>query len=284
MRLSRCDELLELSDADILLLAFAVHGKQIYLIPHNHIVYDAIALGRWRQAGQFPSFPPVVNSYLLTVFSRAARTEFESEDRSASSSYNDVIRPAQRESNALTARSGPHTVAACHKWHRAQRSSQNGGQMRHLWTALTTADTFTHDAGAPEWMDVPHGWIDIPTRDAETNVVKVELDPIWYVATSWVVDAADIGRQLFVVVRYFDPGNKMLYAVPMTQPNGEVYFTPELGMDGNIVRISAPWESIWYTEPGRYTFEVLWLGNLATREVGRFSILLRSLNEDEDDE
>ena len=46
MRLSRCDELFQLSGTDVLLLAFAVHGEQVYLISHNHIVYDAIALGR----------------------------------------------------------------------------------------------------------------------------------------------------------------------------------------------------------------------------------------------
>ena len=27
--------------------------------------------------------------------------------------------------------------------------------MQHLWTAATTTDTVTHDAGEPEWLDLP---------------------------------------------------------------------------------------------------------------------------------
>lgn len=46
MRFCRCNELYEFSGADVLLLALAVHREQIDLIPHDHVVYDAIALGR----------------------------------------------------------------------------------------------------------------------------------------------------------------------------------------------------------------------------------------------
>ena len=150
--------------------------------------------------------------------------------------------------------------------------------MRHLWTVVTTANTVTHDAGVPEWLDVPASQFIVPPPSTETDVMEVELNPTWYLATSWAVEADDIGRQLYVAVRYFDPGNRLLHAVPLMPSNGEVYFTPEPDMVGSDVPITAEWGSIWYTEPGRYTFEIQWLNSLATREVGRFSVMLTHLN------
>ena len=46
MPFSRCHELFEFSRADVLLLAFAVHREQVYLVPHYDVVYDAVAHGR----------------------------------------------------------------------------------------------------------------------------------------------------------------------------------------------------------------------------------------------
>lgn len=156
--------------------------------------------------------------------------------------------------------------------------------MRHLWTVVTSADTFTHDAGAPEWLDIPGSEYLVPSPNGETNAMEVPLDPIWYVASTWVVDEDDIGRQLFIVVRYFDPGNRMLYAAPLERRNGEVHFSPEPGMDGTYIPLTVQFPSIWYTEPGRYTFEVQCLDSLATLELGRFSVMLTHLNGGGDNE
>ena len=49
MHISRCHELLKFNSANIFLLAFAVHGEQVYLILQHDVINYSVAL--WR-----PSF------------------------------------------------------------------------------------------------------------------------------------------------------------------------------------------------------------------------------------
>ena len=148
--------------------------------------------------------------------------------------------------------------------------------MQHLWTAITTMDTVTHDAGGPEWLDLPITGYIVRARLGEETPVEEKLEPAWLLQSSWLPDETDIGRNLIPFVEFIDPLGEILFAdTPETVDEGEVY-SPQ-AFSSVPMTFDLPWEVVWYTVPGAYTFTVRWSGSRTTREVGRFSLIMEHL-------
>ena len=148
--------------------------------------------------------------------------------------------------------------------------------MQHLWTAATTTDTVTHDAGEPEWLDLPITGYTVRAKFGEDMIAEERLDPPWQLRSRWLPDETDLGRQLEPFAEFIDPLGEILFAdTPEREAGRDVYSPLVL----NIVpfTLELPWEYVWYTVPGAYTFTVRWVGSRTTREVGRFSLMMEHL-------
>ena len=146
--------------------------------------------------------------------------------------------------------------------------------MRHLWTTVTTEDTVTHDAGEPEWLDLPlNDFVVDATPDIEELPLIQELDPPWQLKSRWLIDEIDVGRPLLPIVEFRDPLGITLYNDVPTLSNSEGAFTPQ-EFTTVPTMLSLKWRHIWYTVPGVYTIIVRWVGSPATREAGQFSIIV----------
>ena len=148
--------------------------------------------------------------------------------------------------------------------------------MQHLWTAITTMDTVTHDAGGPEWLDLPITGYTVRASLGDEVPVEEKLDPVWLLRSNWLPDETDIGRRLVPFVEFIDPLGEILFAdTPETVDEGEVY-SPQ-AFSSVPMTFELPWEYVWYTVPGAYTFTVRWSGSRTTREVGRLSLMMEHL-------
>ena len=146
--------------------------------------------------------------------------------------------------------------------------------MRHLWTTITTEQTVTHDAGEPEWLDLPLDDFVIPsTPDIEELPVLYELDTPWQLRSKWMMDELDLGFALVPAVEYRDPLGFTLYNEEINLGASEDFYMP---LEYTSVPVFAVHRinQLWYTLPGLYTFIVRWLGSPATREVGLFSMMI----------
>lgn len=147
--------------------------------------------------------------------------------------------------------------------------------MRHLWTTVTTEHTITHDAGEPEWLDLPLDDFVVPsTPDVEELPVLFELDPPWQLRSKWMMDEGDIGYLLVPLVEFRDPLGVTLFQEEATLERAEelqylLTVTTEAYMVGHRFR------DLWYTLPGLYTLFVRWVGSPATRETGRLSLFIK---------
>lgn len=148
------------------------------------------------------------------------------------------------------------------------------GLVRHLWTTVTTEDTVTHDAGAPEWLDLPlKDFVVNATPDIEELPLSQELDPPWLLQSRWLIDEIDVGRPLLPIVEFRDPLGITLYNDVPTLDTSEEAFTPQEFTTVPMM-LDLRWRHVWYTVPGVYTFIVRWAGSPATRETGQFCIIM----------
>ena len=156
--------------------------------------------------------------------------------------------------------------------------------MRHLWTTVTTENTVTHDAGEPEWLDLPlTDYVVGESLDLEELPQREELDTAWLIQSRWLMEEADLERPMVPIIEYRDPLGITLHNEPLTQEGSEELF---IFQESSVVPLSMSlrWKSTWYTVPGLYTFIVRWVGSPATRETGRFSILISESDRGADDE
>ena len=145
--------------------------------------------------------------------------------------------------------------------------------MRHLWTTATTQDTVTHDAGEPEWLDLPvQGFVIEGDLPDERPVVKA-LDPPWHVLTCWQMELEDVGMDLDAVLRFKDPFGIQLFASPLDPESvADVLSTYEFSPIPVI--LSFELDEIGYTFNGIYRLSIEWSGSFATRDVGEFSLYI----------
>ena len=156
--------------------------------------------------------------------------------------------------------------------------------MRHLWTTATTENTVTHDAGAPEWLDLPlKDFVVHATPDIEELPLVQELDPPWWLQSKWLIDEIDVGCPLMPIVEFRDPLGFTLYNEPLTEDSSEEVFIPQEYTTVPLLMV-LPLKYTWYTVPGVYTFIVRWVGSRATREAGHFSIIMTESNSGGNDE
>ena len=156
--------------------------------------------------------------------------------------------------------------------------------MRHLWTSVTTQDTVTHDAGAPEWLDLPiSDYVVESTPDLEELPLRQELDPPWLLQSRWMIDDADLGHHLIPVVELRDPLGITLYNEAQIENGFGQALSPQV-FPTEPIRIDLPWEYTWYTFPGAYTFIVRWVGSPANRDTGCFSLIMSEPNGGGNDE
>ena len=152
-----------------------------------------------------------------------------------------------------------------------QRAMQS---MRHLWTTVTTEQTVTHDAGEPEWLDLPLDDFVVPDTPAVDELpILHELDPPWQIRSKWIMDEGDIGYMLVPLIEYRDPLGVILFQEEATMDRSEQLQSPAT-MTSESFMVNQRFPSLWYTLPGLYTFSVRWVGSPATRETGRFSLLI----------
>ncbi len=148
--------------------------------------------------------------------------------------------------------------------------------MQHRWTTASTMNTVTHDAGGPEWLDLPIAGYTVGVGLDEDMPVEERLDPAWLLQSICLPDETDIGRRLEPFVEFIDPLGQILFAdTPEKEDDGELYAPQESGF--TPLTLMLPWEYIWYTVPGAYTFTVRWNGRRTTREIGRFPLILTGL-------
>ena len=140
---------------------------------------------------------------------------------------------------------------------------------------MTTERTVTHDAGEPEWLDLPLSDFVVPSplEDDELPVLR-ELDPAWQLRSKWMMDEGDIGYMLVPLVEFRDPlGVTLFQEEASLERSEELQFPLTLTAESYIVNQKIP--DLLYTLPGLYTFIVRWVGSPATRETGRFSLLIK---------
>ena len=149
--------------------------------------------------------------------------------------------------------------------------------MRHLWTMVTTVNTVTSDAGAPEWLDLPLTDFVLPASiDVDSLPVEFELNPAWLILSNWMLDEVDVGRPLMPNVEIRDPLGVTLYnAAPALSSFGNVVTPLEFSTIPLLLDLS--WIYMWYTVPGTYTFFIRWTGSRATRETGKFALNITDL-------
>ena len=148
--------------------------------------------------------------------------------------------------------------------------------MQHLWTTATTMKTVTYDAGQPEWLDLPITGYTVRASPGDDTLAEERLDPAWLLRSNWLPDEADIGRRLEPFVEFIDPLGEILFAdTPETVDESELYSPQPFSIAP--MTLNLPWIYVWYTVPGAYTFTVRWVGSRATREVGRFSLMIEHL-------
>lgn len=88
-----------------------------------------------------------------------------------------------------------------------------------------------------------------------------------------MMDEGDIGYLLAPLVEYRDPlGVTLLQEEATLERSAELQFPQSVTTEAYMV--SHRLRSLWYTLPGLYTFVVRWVGSPATRESGRFSLLI----------
>ena len=146
--------------------------------------------------------------------------------------------------------------------------------MRHLWTTVTTEQTVTHDAGKPEWLDLPLEDFSVRAPSASDELpLLYELDPPWQLRSKWLMDEGDIGYLLVPLVEYRDPlGVTLFQEEAVFERSEELQFPQVLTSEPYMVGQTFP--ELWYTIPGLYTFAVRWVGSPASRETGQFSLLI----------
>ena len=137
-------------------------------------------------------------------------------------------------------------------------------------------DTVSHDAAGPEWLDLPITGYTVRASLGEEFPVEEKLAPAWLLQSSWLPDETDIGRSPVPFVEFIDALGEILFADrPETIDDGELYSPQAFG--SVPMTFDLPWEYVWYTVPGAYTFTVRWVGSRTTREVGRFSLMMEHL-------
>lgn len=156
--------------------------------------------------------------------------------------------------------------------------------MRHLWTTVTTANTVTHDAGEPEWLDLPlTDFVVGAAPEIDELPLVQELDTPWLLQSRWLIDENDVGRPLLPVLEFRDPLGFTLHDEAVTLANSEGAFIPHEFTTVPIM-LTLNWPQLWYTVPGAYTIIVRWTGSPATRESGKCSIILAELEDGVSDE
>ncbi len=122
--------------------------------------------------------------------------------------------------------------------------------MRHLWTTVTTENTVTHDAGEPEWLDLPlTDFVVDATPEIDELPLARELDPPWLLLSRWLIDEIDVGRPLLPLVEFRDPLGFTLYSEVVTLSNTEGAFTPR-EFTTITVMLTLNWRNVWYIVPG----------------------------------
>ena len=150
--------------------------------------------------------------------------------------------------------------------------------MRHLWTTVTTENTVTHDAGEPEWLDLPlTDYVVGEWQGPDELPQRIELDIAWLIQSRWLMEEADVGRPMAPIIEYRDPLGFTLHNEPLTREGSEDLFVSQESSAVPLF-VSLSWKYTWYTVPGVYTFIVRWVGSPATRETGQFSILVTESN------
>lgn len=146
--------------------------------------------------------------------------------------------------------------------------------MRHLWTTVTTENTVTHDAGEPEWLDLPlTDFVVHVVPDFDEIPLVQELDPPWLLQSKWLIDEIDVGHELLPLVEFRDPLGITLYNEIVSVNNSEDAFNPrEFTTVPTMLTLN--WAHVWYTVPGMYTIIVRWVGSPAARESGQFSMII----------
>lgn len=146
--------------------------------------------------------------------------------------------------------------------------------MRHLWTTVTTEHTVSHDAGQPEWLDLPLDDYVVPRAPDEDELPTLyELDPPWQLRSRWMMDEGDIGYLLVPLVEYRDPLGVTLFQEEATLERSEELQFPQIVTTESYM-VNHRFRELWYTLPGLYAFLVRWVGSPATRETGWFSLLI----------
>ena len=97
--------------------------------------------------------------------------------------------------------------------------------MRHLWTTATSEQTVTHDAGEPEWLDLPvQGYVFRGELPDERPAVQA-LNPKWLLLTCWQFELDDVGKRLYADMFIKDPNGNVLLASPLDPPDDEDYLS-----------------------------------------------------------
>ena len=148
------------------------------------------------------------------------------------------------------------------------------GTVRHLWTTITTEHTVTHDAGQPEWLDLPleDYALRAPSLSDELPLLH-ELDPPWQLRSRWMMEEGDIGYLLVPLVEYRDPLGVTLFQEEAVFARSEELRFPQ-NLTSQPYMVGQKFPELWYTLPGLYTFIIRWVGSPATRETGQFSLLI----------
>ena len=150
--------------------------------------------------------------------------------------------------------------------------------MRHLWTTATSEQTITHDAGEPEWLDLPVQGFVLRGELPEERPFMQALIPKWQVLTCWQMDLDDVAKNLYANMLLRDPVGNVLLAGPLDYRDDKDFFSEnEYYPDPIIMPIEL--ESIAYTIDGVYTFRIEWAGSYATRDIGEFSLYIRNTKE-----
>ena len=156
--------------------------------------------------------------------------------------------------------------------------------MKHLWTTVTTANTVTHDAGQPEWLDLPlTDFVVDATPEIDDLPLVQALDPPWLLQSRWLLDEIDVGRPLLPLVEFRDPLGFTLYDEAVTLIDTEGAFTPR-EFSTVPVMFTLNWRHVWYSVPGVYTFNARWTGSPANREAGQSSIIITDPEDGVNDE
>jgi hypothetical protein len=111
------------------------------------------------------------------------------------------------------------------------------------------------------------------TPDIEAMPILYELDTPWQLRSKWVMDELDVGFALAPTVEYRDPLGFTLYNDEIMLNDTEEFYMP-LELTAEPIFAAHRIKQLWYSLPGLYTFIVRWLGSPATREVGRFSMMI----------